>query len=695
MQMTKSYRKYHLIIPLLFLMALPAMGRSKPNMGGEWALIPASSSQLLIYNSASLRIGLEGSRVKIVQKWGTRFAKIDSMLLSTNGHVNEVSVNNRVWPTDVFMGVSMIPGSKKKVTASWLEKGRVLKVESTYPVLVSQGRTDIHTTGTYTLSPDGKTLTLKIERASRPGEPLTFVFGRAGARHVYYMKLADNWEIDGLLPQNAFLISLQGIANTDNPNLYFIYPENWDFSFTQPLFNFYRNKLGYSFSELNNPEEALKTFRKYVKGYVVWDPKVRTSLDVAFTVAGLKKAVVVSPDMIPMVKKAGLTQVADFRGTFKGMDDAQIFSWAFDHYWEQCNHKYVVWMGGVGGNRMQPGIADFGVAKGSFFADLSTVPKDTAEYAMANKIFSHMKPLSMVMGWHSYSKDLERNYVRLTSHYALRVEGLNTFPNLSFTSLTPPSPGFKFKNHHNVVPGKKYIPKKKVYIACLQTDGLGLGAWNKPGRGSIPYAYEVTMNMQWMNPAFLEYFYSTATKNDLFIGALSGPGYMYPKAIPKKYLPAVIKKADALMDSLDLNIFETMDYSEGSTVTGNTELPKYVVEAYYKYMPDAIGFVNGYAPAYTFWSKNGRPFVSFDYYLDEHRSVKGAVNDLKELANLNKERPYFLLIHVREWNSIERVKKILDQLGPDFEVVPLDVFLKMAGQQPTFKTRFLDMDNEK
>ncbi len=123
------------------------------------------------------------------------------------------------------------------------------------------------------------------------------------------------------------------------------------------------------------------------------------------------------------------------------------------------------------------------------------------------------------------------------------------------------------------------------------------------------------------------------------------------------------------MKDLDLNVFDLMDYSEGSTVTGNTELPKYIVDAYYKYMPGAIGFTNGYAPAYTFDNKNGRPFVSYDYYLDEHRTIDGAANDLKELANLNKKRPYFLLIHVREWSDIDHVKKILDKLGPDFEVV--------------------------
>ena len=186
-----------------------------------------------------------------------------------------------------------------------------------------------------------------------------------------------------------------------------------------------------------------------------------------------------------------------------------------------------------------------------------------------------------------------------------------------------------------------------------------------------------------------EFFYSTATPNDYFIGCLSGPGYIYPKAVPPEKLPLLIDKARDLMGKLDLKVFEIMDYSEGATVEGNTELTKEVVDAYYKGMPEAIGFLNGYAPAYTFFVKDGRPLISYDYYLSPTRSEADAVADLQELAAINKKRPYFLLVHVRESSNVKRVKGILDKLGLEFELVPLDVFLKMAGEHPTFKEKFL------
>jgi hypothetical protein len=165
---------------------------------------------------------------------------------------------------------------------------------------------------------------------------------------------------------------------------------------------------------------------------------------------------------------------------------------------------------------------------------------------------------------------------------------------------------------------------------------------------------------------------------------------MYPKAVPPKLLPGLIAKAKEYMDVLDLKVFETMDYSEGATVEGNTELTKEIVDAYYKGMPNAIGFVNGYAPSYTFTVKDGKPFISFDYYLSPERAEAEAAADLEELAKINSKRPYFLLIHVREYSNVKRVKGILDRLGPEFEVVPLDVFLTLAGQAPTYQERFLE-----
>jgi hypothetical protein len=412
-------------------------------------------------------------------------------------------------------------------------------------------------------------------------------------------------------------------------------------------------------------------------------------LIVGFTAAGLSRSLLVTEDQIPLVEKYGLRLTEDFRGRFTGKTDLEIYEWAYREYWRRCSKDYLVYMGGEWGKVMKPGIADFGIRQKAFFTDASTNPRDTLEYNFARRLFGEMNTMSMVMGWHSYKKDTEAQHVTLTSSFALRVEGLHTLPNMSFNCQIPFTSGFRFRNNHHVQPGVLYTPGTKVYIACIQTDCLGLGAWTKPGRGEIPYAWEVTMNWAWLAPAMLQYFYDMKSPNDYFIGSLSGPGYMYPKAIPPHLLPRVIDSAYALMRQLDLNIFEIMDHSAYWQTEGvDDDLPKEIVEMYFERMPGVVGIASGYRPGHTFAVHNGKPFISYDYYLAEKRDEKEAVADLLELARINPKRPYFLLMHVRQWSDIQRVKRILNQLGPEFEVVPLDIFMQMAGTYPTFETRY-------
>jgi len=675
-----------------------AAAQIDPAFVGSWKYVPEKSTEIDLYGTVSVEILQSGTTVTLIQNYGGTRAHKDTVVLKNLSEkaTAQIEISSRVFPTNVFMGLMMPPGATRTIAARYDKKAAALSLEEKYPVQGSQGQVPITVASAYRLSADKQFLSLTIERSTRKqSPPIVFTFAKADAKQAYSIKLADNWETTGKLPQNAFLISLQGLANTGAARLYFVYPEKWDFLFTPSVLDFYKNKHNFKFTELQTPEEALNALKTFVSGYVVWDKSIRMSLVVAFTIAGLERSVVVTEDMIPMADKAGLKMVEDLRGKFTGKKDAEIFQWAYDKYFDRCSKDFVVWLGGEEGKMMKPGVADFGIMKKAFFTDLSTKPSDSVEYALSKRIMSEMKPMSLVMGWHSYAKDKERDYVTLASSNTLRVEGLHTLPNLSFSSQTTTTPGFKFKNNHQAVPGKTYTPGKKVYIAAIETDCLGLGSWLKPGRGALPYAWEVTMNWVWLAPTMLEYFYSMATPNDYFIGSLGGPGYMYPKAIPKKDLPMVVTKAKELMQQLDLNVFEIMDYSEGATVEGNSDLTKEVADAFYEGMPDALGFVNGYAPSFTFTSKGGRPLISYDYYLSEKRSEADAIADLKELASINSKRPYFLLMHVREWTDLVRVKSILDKVGPDVEVVPLDIFLKMAGQEPTFKERFKEKDRGK
>ena len=281
----------------------------------------------------------------------------------------------------------------------------------------------------------------------------------------------------------------------------------------------------------------------------------------------------------------------------------------------------------------------------------------------------------------------------LLSMYGIKMEGLHNLPNLSYNCQFDFTPGFRFTNNHQVTKDAVLIAEEKVYITFVQSDSVGIGVWTKPGRGKLPFAWQVTMNWTKFSPAALEYFHESATPNDYFIGGLSGPGYMYPNNIPKDRFPVLMEEAKQLMTVLDEHVMEIMDNSAADGNVGNADLFEETVDAYYEAFPDVLGFINGYGPARTRDLRDSRPMISYDYYIDPKRPRDEVTADLNELITLNSKRPYFLAVHVRESNDVNSLVTVVENLEGPVEVVALDRFLKLAASNKTYETRFRKEDD--
>ena len=200
------------------------------------------------------------------------------------------------------------------------------------------------------------------------------------------------------------------------------------------------------------------------------------------------------------------------------------------------------------------------------------------------------------------------------------------------------------------------------------------------------------MNYVWMAPVMLEYFYSQATPNDYFIGCLGGPGYVYPKAVPKRHLARMVELAYGLMKRLDSARVRDHGLFTGGHGRGQLGSDPGRGGRFLRRHARRHRLCQRLYPVPHVHGAGKRPLISYDYYLAPECSEDQVAADLDELAAINQKRPYFLLMHVRQYSNIKKVKTILDRLGPEFKVVPLDVFLKMAGEQPTFQERFLEKE---
>ena len=155
-----------LLITLLLSVAAFALCMAQPaTMDGDWKMLPERSSEIDLYSTVALRITHSGDLVTVVQNWGGARGFRDSVTLPSGGTTVTVPVRDRVWPTNVFMGVSMQPGKTKAVSARTEQNGRVLYINERYSLLVSQGMLPYTVENVFTLSADGSTLTWRIRAA--------------------------------------------------------------------------------------------------------------------------------------------------------------------------------------------------------------------------------------------------------------------------------------------------------------------------------------------------------------------------------------------------------------------------------------------------------------------------------------------------------------------------------------------------
>ena len=437
-------------------------------------------------------------------------------------------------------------------------------------------------------------------------------------------------------------------ASAAPPALYLVYPATWPYGYTPAVRDFFASEHNVSFANLDSTNVTAAPLadtafgralapgggalaalvKSRVKGYVKWDERTRESLVVAFTAAGVDDALVVTNGETEEFARdvLGLPLLHDLSTSLRGETPAAIYAWAKTQWWHGASRDYITWMGGECGSgvapAMQPAIADFGVATRSFFVDLNTtVPgagDDAAEYTLAMALIGELDPTHSaavpptVLGWHSYCKDQEHTFTSVASKHGARVHGLNSSPNLSFSNRIALPAGYVFRNRHST-PASKAAPSAAraagateiassdagVYLVLVQTDGLGLGAWARPGRGAlrlgsaaylqvaarhtsqrarliapapplhappfplgnVTYAWEVTLPDFELQPALLQMFYEQATERDFFVGALSGPGYMYPKVVPPALLPKRLQYAQSMMTQLDLAHWIVFDAS--------------------------------------------------------------------------------------------------------------------------------------
>lgn len=129
--------------------------------------------------------------------------------------------------------------------------------------------------------------------------------------------------------------TLQGIVNRQQPRIYLLEnSEEGKFTWLKDLDIPYELHRDYF--------TLIEKYNDELEGMVIYDPNLPDSINVATTLAGIKKAVVVSPELSEVLKKEPyqLEVIKDLQGKFSSKIEA--YEWQLEHLWPETTHYMLV-----------------------------------------------------------------------------------------------------------------------------------------------------------------------------------------------------------------------------------------------------------------------------------------------------------------------------------------------------------------
>lgn len=467
------------------------------------------------------------------------------------------------------------------------------------------------------------------------------------------------------LEERTMISTLQGIVSNKSDCQIYIIPSN------ENDYNIWLNDLKDKFKvktfNIDNPWELLKSFKKYINGYIIYSKFNSPSVNNACTLSSLKDALAIEESIEPKLIEVGITNlIEDCRNTDK--------YWAFDNLWNSgLNHSTVIELS----PDKEISLRDYAIMSKSliFYEDIDSTD-------LREKVFKSIDENGCILGW---GPDEHEN-VSLSSKYGIDMIAADWSYNLSVLS------SFPFENYKNKISSYKKIEDGFHYVTFIMSDGdnqqwlLGNNFNNKnwfgsPYRKKIPLGWSLSPSLYYLAPTVFNAYYDNSNNLDNFLVSPSGNGYMYPSRFPFNNLSSYTRKLNEYMERvnqryvliLDDESFYKKDLWDKYTINSNIHGLFYL--NYYKH--------NSYNGK-IIWSNN-KPIVSCrDLLWDELEDTNNLISNINDRVNLgytkiNDPNSYtFVYVHV--WSkTIDDVYHVVTELNknPKVKIVNPSDFMNL------------------
>jgi len=198
--------------------------------------------------------------------------------------------------------------------------------------------------------------------------------------------------------------------------------------------------------------------------------------------------------------------------------------------------------------------------------------------------------------------------------------------------------------------------------------------WDSADRGKVPIGWTVSPLARDFSPAMLNWYWKTASANDVLISGPSGFGYIYPNVYPAEAMRTFVGRSAEYQDALGLRVITVWN-----TVNGGIE--DRIGELYATSMPRLLGITtqNAAAPLRTYSSM--LPSKRLDAkYAGSEADLLTAIRDAE--AGWSGVEPLFVTVQAEAWHvNVTNLLNVARQLDARHVLVRPDHMFQLYREQ--------------
>jgi len=443
----------------------------------------------------------------------------------------------------------------------------------------------------------------------------------------------------------------------------------------------------------SDPWELVKKCLGFIAGAgcVVYEAGSNPTVNMAATICGVERWLMVEKSLVPAAESAGLSVKRDLTAE-NGGNDADAQRGVYMEYRDRLCGRFILHQRPE--NRFGRDYA-IAVKAPCLFID----ENDPQGVAFREEVFADTRANAMLFGW---TTD-EGAYVRRASQYGLNVIASDFCVNLSFMSAISGDTPLEQKNN----PRPLKADPAKHYAAIVMSDGDNLqwfeGAF--PSAGSHfqkRLALDTSFKMSWTAPPvapaletpLMRRVYQSACANDCFVAGVSGIGYINPSQYPAKHLGSFTAATGLAMRQSDMGVVALLDNAAGPQWLWEAAQLKPAL-AYYAKDDNIEGGLIQSGDRYAglggkIYFSRGKPFIScgLSFWYNGPQDAGAKEEWVEQFASQVNARPVdihsaqgYTYINVHPWStSMEELVKMVSLLDEHVELVTAEELVALVKE---------------